>query len=99
MNAYAYMNDDSTRAFINLRMNVIGVRPYPDVDDDNNLIYTDAIRMVADHYDNKAAVKIRYMLYKYVWEQIDNEDVVLQKDLVKESFALHLSDLHDDLCE
>ncbi|CEP08535.1 hypothetical protein [Parasitella parasitica] len=99
MNAYAYMNDDSTRAFINLRMNVVGVRPYPNVDDDNNLIPSTARRMHADSYDNKKLLKLKYMIYKYVWQNIDNEDVVIQDKLVKESFAHYFSDLHDELCE
>ncbi|CEP16784.1 hypothetical protein [Parasitella parasitica] len=39
------------------------------------------------------------MIYKYVWQNIDNEDVVIQDKLVKESFAHYFSDLHDELCE
>ncbi|KAI8635881.1 hypothetical protein BD408DRAFT_438452 [Parasitella parasitica] len=99
MNAYAYMNDDSTRAFINLRMNVTGVRPYPSVGKDNNLIPSDALKMVADHYDNKYTTKLKYMLYKFVWQNIDNDEVVRQEKLTKESFAQYFSDMHDDLCE
>ncbi|KAI8637873.1 hypothetical protein BD408DRAFT_352863 [Parasitella parasitica] len=99
MNAYAYMNDDSTRAFINLGMNVTGVRPYPSVDEDNNLIPSDAIKMVADHYDNKYTTKLNYMLYKFVWQNIDNEEVVRQEKLTKESFAQYFSDMHDNLCK
>lgn len=99
LNVYAYMNDDNTRAFINLRMNVAGVRPYPNVDDNNNLIPSEAVRMTADKYDNKKLHKLKYMLYRYVWENIENEDMVEQEKLVKDSFAIYLSDLHDDLCK
>ncbi|KAG1114520.1 hypothetical protein G6F42_014163 [Rhizopus arrhizus] len=99
LNVYAYMNDDNTRAFINLRMNVAGVRPYPNVDDNNNLIPSEAVRMTADKYDNKKLHKLKYMLYRYVWENIENEDMVEQEKLVKDSFAIYLSDLHDDLCD
>lgn len=99
MNVYGYMNDDHTRAFVNLRMNVVGVRPYPNVDDDNNLIPSDAKRMHADEYDNRANLKLKYMIYKYVWQNIDNEEIVEQEKLVKESFARYFSDLHDDLCK
>lgn len=52
MNVYGYMNKDHTRAFVNLKMNVVGVRTYPNVHDENDLFPSDAKRMHADEYDN-----------------------------------------------
>lgn len=93
------MNTDRTRAFLNLRMNVVGVRPYPNMDDEDNLIQSEAIRMHADRYDNKKAPKLRYMLYRYVWEHIDDEVMIDQEQVRKESFTEYLSGLHEDLCK
>ncbi|GAN02570.1 hypothetical protein MAM1_0024d02014 [Mucor ambiguus] len=73
--------------------------PFPNVDEDNNLIPSEAIRMVADNYDNKEAPKLKYMIYRYVWENLDNEEMVDPEKVVKESFARYLSDMHDDLCD
>jgi hypothetical protein len=80
-------------------MNVTGVRPYANIDEDNNIIPSKAIRMTAEDYDNDRLVKLRYIIYKYVWQNIDNENIVRQEKLNKEPFAHYLSDLHDDLCK
>ncbi|KAI8639033.1 hypothetical protein BD408DRAFT_350734 [Parasitella parasitica] len=98
LNAYAYTNEDDTRAFINLRLNVFGVRPYANVDDNNEIIPSEAIRMLADNYDNDSMLKLRYMMYKFVWQNVDDEHHVRQDKLNKEPLAHYLSDLHEDLC-
>ncbi|CAO0802404.1 unnamed protein product [Mucor circinelloides] len=98
LNAYAYTNEDDTRAFINLRMNVTGVCPYANLTENNEIIPSRARRMQADRFDNETNLKLKYMIYKYVWQNIDDENVVQQQRLNKEVFAHHLSDLHEDLC-
>ncbi|KAF1807245.1 hypothetical protein FB192DRAFT_1273576 [Mucor lusitanicus] len=100
LNAYVYTNEDDTRAFINLRMNVTGVRPYAALTtDDNEIIPSRATRMSADRFDNELNVKLKYMIFKYVWQNIDDENVVQQQRLNKELFAHHLSDMHEDFCK
>lgn len=50
--------------------------------------------------DNELNLKLKYyMIYKYVWQNTDDENVVQQQRLNKELFAHHLSDLHKDLCK
>ncbi|KAG1089693.1 hypothetical protein G6F42_019910 [Rhizopus arrhizus] len=98
LNAYAYTNEDDTRAFINFRMNVTGVRPYANLTENNEILPSRAIRTSADRFDNELNLKLKYMIYKYVWQNIDDENVVQQQRLNKELFAHHLSNLHEDLC-
>ncbi|KAL9557314.1 hypothetical protein MBANPS3_001468 [Mucor bainieri] len=99
LNAYAYTNEDDTRAFINLRMNVLKVRPYASVDDHNRIIPSNAIRMNSDDYENDTVFKLKYFIYLFVWQNIDDENWVRQERLNKEPFAHYLSDLFEDLRE
>ncbi|KAI8635759.1 hypothetical protein BD408DRAFT_438643 [Parasitella parasitica] len=39
------------------------------------------------------------MMYKFVWQNVDDEHHVRQDKLNKEPLAHYLSDLHEDLCE
>lgn len=82
-----------------MRINVIAVRPYVNVGDDDVIIPSEAIRMHADNYDNDKMVKLKYLLFKYVWQNIRDERFVKQEKLVTEPLAHLLSDLHDELCK
>lgn len=80
-------------------MNVTVVHPYANVNDDNEIIPSRTQRMIADRYHNEGYEKVRYIIHKYVWQNIDNENVVKQERLNKEVFAHYLDDLHGDLCK
>ncbi|EPB89589.1 hypothetical protein HMPREF1544_03521, partial [Mucor circinelloides 1006PhL] len=54
--------------------------------------------MSADRFDKELDLKFKYMIYKYVWQNIDDVNVVQQQRLNKELFDYHLSDFHEDLC-
>jgi len=80
-------------------MNVTGVRPYANLTENNEILPSRAIRTSADRFDNELNLKLKYMIYKYVWQNIDDENVVQQQRLNKELFDYHLSDFHEDLCK
>jgi hypothetical protein len=53
-----------------------------------------AIKMKGEDYDNDRVIKLRYILYKYVWQNIDNGSVVRQEKLIINVLIAHyLSDL------
>ncbi|KAG1064077.1 hypothetical protein G6F42_027076 [Rhizopus arrhizus] len=80
-------------------MNVPGVRPYANLTENNEIIPSRAIKMSADRFDKELDLKFKYMIYKYVWQNIDDVNVVQQQRLNKELFDYHLSDFHEDLCK
>lgn len=102
MSVSAYSFDDSTKAFTNVRMNINEVRPLINIDDEGEVIPSNAVRMKEKDYseiDNQF-LKLNYSIYKWVFENIDNPKIVSNaKDLNIESFALQLHDMHEDLGE
>lgn len=98
LNVSAYTFDDSTKAFANIRLSVTDVRPILQVDDDGLVITTEARRIrTRDFSRNMNFLKMKFIVYKYVWENIHNSDVVFNRGLNVEAFALQLSDMYEDL--
>lgn len=42
-------------------------------------------------------LKMKYIVYKYVWENINDAEVVMSRGLNIEAFALQLSDMYEHL--
>lgn len=96
----AYTFDDSTRAFSSIRLSVDSARPLPTLDDDGNIIGTTATKIrVRDLEKNHKFLKLKYILYKYVFENIYNEDMVMGKGLNVEAFATQLNTSYEKLGE
>ena len=98
MHVTAYTFDDSTRAHANIRVSVVDIKPNFQVDDDGNVIRTAARRIKAREFPrNRKFVKMKFVVYKHIWEHIRDARVVNQRNLVAEPFALELSDMYADL--
>ncbi|EIE81238.1 hypothetical protein RO3G_05943 [Rhizopus delemar RA 99-880] len=95
----AFTFNNTTRAFCSTRINMNAIRPIAMVDDNNRVIATNARKMKAKDFDNRKHKKLQYLLFKYVWEHIDNKNVVEQRNLNKEAFVYALINLHDELCD
>lgn len=95
----AFTFNNTTRAFCSTRINMNAIRPIAMVDDNNRVIATNARKMKAKDFDNRKHKKLQYLLFKYVWEHIDNKNVVEQRNLNKEAFVYALINLHDELCK
>lgn len=100
LNVTAYTFDDSTRAFSSIRLSVDSARPLPNLDDDGKIIGTTATKIrVRDLEKNHKFLKLKYILYKYVFENIYNEDMVMGKGLNVEAFATQLNTSYEKLGE
>ncbi|KAI7895427.1 uncharacterized protein EV154DRAFT_495917 [Mucor mucedo] len=98
LNVTAYTFDHSTRAFSSIRLSVDSARPLPTLDDDGNIIGTTATKIrVRDLEKNHKFPKLKYILYKYVFENIYNEDMVMGKGLNVEAFATQLNTSYEKL--
>lgn len=94
----AYTFDDSTRAFSSVRLSVNAVRPLVNMDEDGNVIGTTARRVsVQDFERSHLFLKLKFIVYKYVWEHINDEDIVINRGLNVETFALQVSDMYETL--
>lgn len=94
----AYTFDDSTKAFANIRLSLTAVRPVFQVDDDGMVISTFARRIkVKDFPRTSQFLKMKFIVFKHVWEHINDSDVVINRGLNVEAFALQLSDMYEDL--
>jgi len=98
LNVSAYTFDDSTKAFANIRLSVTDVRPILQVDDDGLVITTQAKKIRSRDFPKTLNfLKMKFIVYKYVWENIHDSDIVFNRGLNVEAFALHLSDMYEDL--
>lgn len=85
---------------MSVRMTVDEVRPLPQINEEGEIIPTTARAMKISQVDpnlNKPFKKLKYVLMKYVFENINNEDMVPPRFLNVEPFALALFDLHEEL--
>ncbi|KAG0744629.1 hypothetical protein G6F37_013227 [Rhizopus arrhizus] len=83
LNVSAYTFDDSTKAFANIRLSVTDVRPILQVDDDGLVITTQAKKIRSRDFPKTLNfLKMKFIVYK---------------GLNVEAFALHLSDMYEDL--
>ncbi|KAI8332183.1 hypothetical protein BD560DRAFT_341301 [Blakeslea trispora] len=94
----AYTFDDSTIAYANIRVSVVDIKPIWQVDDDGNVIRSAAKKVKTREFPrNREFVKMKFIVYKHIWEHIGESKVVNQKNLTVEPFALELSDMYADL--
>lgn len=98
MNVSAYTFDDSTKAFANIRLSVTDAKPILQVDEDGMVIPTQARRIkIRDFAKTHQFLKIKFVVYKHVWENIGDTNMVINRGLNVEAFALQLSDMYEDL--
>lgn len=98
LNVSAYTFDDSTRAFANIRLSVTDAKPIIQVDDDGEIIPTLAKRVRTKEFQRTHQfLKMKFVVYKHVWENIQDQNVVINRGLNSEAFALQLSDMYEDL--
>lgn len=94
----AYTFDDSTRAFASVRMSVNGIRPLPNVDEEGTVLPTLATKVrLRDFQRSQQFLKMKYIVYKYVWENIDNNTIVTGRGDNIDAFALEVSSMYEDL--
>jgi hypothetical protein len=81
-------------------MTVDDIKPLPIITEDGEVIPTTAKRLVLKDIDpgqNKPMKKLKYVLMKYVFENIRNEEMVPSRFLNIDTFAMGLYDLHEEL--
>lgn len=92
------MLDDASKAFVSMRMIVDAARLLPNVDNDGNVIRTLATRVrVKDFPCYQLFKKMKYIIYKYVWENVSNEQMVIGCGLNVETLALEVNDMYENL--
>jgi hypothetical protein len=80
-------------------MTIDDIRPLPQITDDGEVIPTVARRLALrdNGFMDKPYKKLKYILMKYVFENINNEEMVPSRYLNVEVFAMALYDLHEEL--
>ena len=74
------------------------MKPILQVDDNGRVIPTMAKRIKSrDLPRNAEFLKMKFVVYKHIWENIHDKKVVNDKGLIIEPFALELSDMYADL--
>lgn len=97
-NVSAFTFDDTNRAFVSIRLSVDGVRPLPMVDEEGNLIPTLATRVrVRDFPRDQGFLKMKFIIFKYVLENIDNQEKVAGRGDNIDKFAGQVSDMYVNL--
>ncbi|KAG2191492.1 hypothetical protein INT47_013067 [Mucor saturninus] len=87
-----------TRAFSSIRLSVDSARPLATLDDDRKIIGTTATKIrVRDLEKNHKFLKLKFILYKYVFENIYNEDMVMGKGFNVKAFATQLNTSYEKL--
>lgn len=98
MNVSAYTFDDSTKAFANIRLSITDVRPILQVDDEGAVIPSLARRVRTKEFQRTHQfLKMKFVVYKHVWEHIQDQNIVINRGLNVEAFALQLSDMYEEL--
>lgn len=98
LNVSVYIFDDITKAFANIRLSLAIVRPVFQVDDDGMVISTLArIIKVKDFPRMSQFFKMKFIVFKHVWEHINENEVVISRYLNVEALALQLSDMYEGL--
>ncbi|KAG1302383.1 hypothetical protein G6F60_008125 [Rhizopus arrhizus] len=94
LNVSVYIFDDITKAFANIRLSLAIVRPVFQVDDDGMVISTLArIIKMKDFPRMSQFFKMKFIVFKHVWEHINENEVVISRYLNVEALALQLSDI------
>ncbi|KAI8326711.1 hypothetical protein EDC96DRAFT_534558 [Choanephora cucurbitarum] len=104
LNVSAYTFDDSVRAFASIRVGVQAIAPIREVDFQGNISGfgpdQGCIPITEENAPlNREYVKLKFIIFKYVWENWNNETLVRKRESLKESFTDYLEGLYDDLVE
>lgn len=77
MNVSAFSFDDSTRAFVSIKMTAEDVKPLPMISEEGEVIATTAKRVNVKTLSNeKPYRKLKYIIRKYAMENITNDELV-----------------------
>jgi len=95
----AYTFDDSNRAYASVRVGLRKIRPIFDQNEDGVIRRTDATLIEEDAGNSLTSVKLKFILYKYVFENWEDEVKVSSRRIQKEAFGRQLSALFDSLRE
>ncbi|KAI8330966.1 hypothetical protein BD560DRAFT_441339 [Blakeslea trispora] len=104
LNVSAYMFDDSTRPQASTRVGVESVSPIRELNFDGTILGA-AMPLGVIPIDGTVAPsgreykKLKFLLFKYTWENWDNKNYVASNNSIKEAFADHLEDLYEDLVD
>ena len=79
-------------------MSVDGVRPILQVSEDGQVIPTQAQRIRTRKFPRtQRFYKLKFMVYKYVWENIEEDFVYMSNGSSVDTFATEVSRMYDDL--
>lgn len=104
LNVSAFIFDDSTRPHASIRVGVESVSPIRELNFDGTII-GGTIPLGVIPIDGVVAPpgreykKMRFILFKYTWENWDNKNLVSSNNAIKEAFSEYLEDLYEDLSE
>ncbi|KAG0751009.1 hypothetical protein G6F33_012987 [Rhizopus arrhizus] len=104
LNVSAFIFDDSTRPHASIRVGVESVSPIRELNFDGTII-GGTIPLGVIPIDGVVAPpgreykKMRFILFKYTWENWDNKNLVSSNNAIKEAFSEYLEDLYEDLID
>ena len=93
----AYTFDDSNRAFASVRVGLRRIRPIFRQEDDGTIRKTEATMVEEDVGTSNEPLKLKFILYKYVFENWEDETKVNPRRVFKENFARQLQNMFDAL--
>lgn len=102
LNVSAYAFDDSTRAFASIRVGVSSIEPIREVNYQGQITGSGIEEGCVPVNDvayppTREYAKLKFIIFKYVWENWGNERLIKTKEMLKEAFSDHLESLYDDL--
>lgn len=98
----AYTFDDANRAFASIRVGVQSVAPIREIDFHGNTtcfgIADGCIPVDEENTPpNREYAKLKFIIFKHVWENWSNEALVRKRENLREAFTDYLEGLYDDL--
>ncbi|KAI8321178.1 hypothetical protein EDC96DRAFT_539571 [Choanephora cucurbitarum] len=102
LNVSAYTFDGSVRAFASIRVGVQAIAPIGEVNFQKNISSFGPDQGCIPITEKNAPlngeyVKLKFIIFMYVWENWNNETLVRKRESPKESFTDHLEGFYDDL--
>ena len=98
----AYTFDDANRAFASIRVGVQSIAPIREVDFQGNISgfgQEHGCYPVNEENapPNREYSKLKFIIFRYVWENWSNETLVRRREALREPFTDYLEGLYDDL--
>lgn len=87
----AYTFDDSNRAYASVRVGLRRIRPIFEQNEDGSITKTDAMAVDEDSGNPVVPLKLKFILYKYVFENWEDENKVSARRVQKEAFGRQLA--------